>query len=258
MKTAEAQDHERGWDFEKAAMPYVDSLYNTAYRMTRNSEDAEDLVQETYLKAYKYYDKFEEGTNFKAWLFKIMKNTFINNYRKKKLTPHKIDFSEIEESYERVIQKNAPDLIKDPETDIFQDMMDEDVKRALDSLPHDYKMVVLLADLEGFSYKEIAEILDCPAGTVMSPLYRGRQVPERSRPRYARKYGYIRTGEPAKMRSRKDEVKKKKPEPGQPEDEVEEKEPSEDDELALISAEGEDFEFELDEEVEPEEEFDLE
>ena len=130
MKSAEVYEHEQGWDFEKAAMPYVDSLYNTAYRMTRNSEDAEDLVQETYLKAYKYYDKFEEGTNFKAWLFKIMKNTFINNYRKKKLTPHKIDFSEIEESYERVIQKNAPDLIKDPETDIFQDMMDEDVKRA--------------------------------------------------------------------------------------------------------------------------------
>src|SRR2546428_374819 len=100
MKTADAYEHEQGWDFEKAAMPYVDSLYNTAYRMTRNSEDAEDLVQETYLKAYKYYDKFEEGTNFKAWLFKIMKNTFINNYRKKKLTPHKIDFSEIEESQE--------------------------------------------------------------------------------------------------------------------------------------------------------------
>ena len=86
MKSAEVYEHEQGWDFEQAAMPYVDSLYNTAYRMTRNSEDAEDLVQETYLKAYKYYDKFEEGTNFKAWLFKIMKNTFINNYRKKKLT----------------------------------------------------------------------------------------------------------------------------------------------------------------------------
>ncbi len=258
MKTAEVQDHERGWDFEKAAMPYVDSLYNTAYRMTRNSEDAEDLVQETYLKAYKYYDKFEEGTNFKAWLFKIMKNTFINNYRKKKLTPHKIDFSEIEESYERVIQKNAPDLIKDPETDIFQDMMDEDVKRALDSLPHDYKMVVLLADLEGFSYKEIAEILDCPVGTVMSRLYRGRKMLERTLLEYARKYGYIRSGEPAKMRSKKDEVKKKKPEPGQAGEEVEEKESSEDDELALISADGEDFEFEIDEEVEVEEEFDLE
>ena len=200
-------------------MPYVDSLYNTAYRMTRNSEDAEDLVQETYLKAYKYYDKFEEGTNFKAWLFKIMKNTFINNYRKKKLTPHKIDFSEIEESYERVIQKNAPDLIRDPESEIFQDMMDADVKRALDSLPHDYKMVVLLADIEGFSYKEIAEILDCPVGTVMSRLYRGRKMLERTLLDYARKYGYIRgEAEPAKMRSRKDETKgKKKKDDGKPE-----------------------------------------
>ena len=198
-------------------MPYVDSLYNTAYRMTRNSEDAEDLVQETYLKAYKYYDKFEEGTNFKAWLFKIMKNTFINNYRKKKLTPHKIDFSEIEESYERVIQKNAPDLIKDPESEVFQDMMDADVKRALDSLPHDYKMVVLLADIEGFSYKEIAEILDCPVGTVMSRLYRGRKMLERTLLEYARKYGYIRGGaEPAKMRSRKDETKGRKKKDSRP------------------------------------------
>src|SRR5438045_8859464 len=118
-------------------MPYVDSLYNTAYRMTRNSEDAEDLVQETYLKAYKYYDKFQEGTNFKAWLFKTMKNTFINNYRKKKLTPHKIDFSEIEESYERAIQKSAPDLIKAPESAIFQDWMHQHGKRALAALSHD-------------------------------------------------------------------------------------------------------------------------
>ena len=154
MKSAEAQPHEQGWDFERAAMPYVDSLYNTAYRMTRKSEDAEDLVQETYLKAYKYYDKFEEGTNFKAWLFKIMKNTFINNYRKKKLTPHKIDFSEIEESYERVIQKNAPDLIKDPESEIFQDMMDEDVKRALgpasasDPIPRLLQNPMTLQELE--------------------------------------------------------------------------------------------------------------
>jgi RNA polymerase sigma-70 factor, ECF subfamily len=261
MKTAEAYEHEQGWDFEKAAMPYVDSLYNTAYRMTRNSEDAEDLVQETYLKAYKYYDKFEEGTNFKAWLFKIMKNTFINNYRKKKLTPHKIDFSEIEESYERVIQKNAPDLIKDPESEIFQDMMDEDVKRALDSLPHDYKMVVLLADIEGFSYKEIAEILDCPVGTVMSRLYRGRKMLERTLLEYARKYGYIRAGEePTKMRSRKDEEKAKaKKKPGEGE-ETEVAEPEEDNEEAILFAgdEDEDEEFEFDEEEEPEEQFAVE
>ena len=255
MKSAEVFEQEQAWDFEKAAMPYVDSLYNTAYRMTRNSEDAEDLVQETYLKAYKYYDKFEEGTNFKAWLFKIMKNTFINNYRKKKLTPHKIDFSEIEESYERVIQKNAPDLIKDPESEIFQDMMDEDVKRALDSLPHDYKMVVLLADIEGFSYKEIAEILDCPVGTVMSRLYRGRKMLERTLLEYAKKYGYIRSGEPVKMRSRKDEAKpKKKAAAG-----TEEQEPSEtaDEEVELFAAETDEFDFEI-EDDEQEEEFQLE
>lgn len=259
MKSAEAYEHEQGWDFEKAAMPYVDSLYNTAYRMTRNSEDAEDLVQETYLKAYKYYDKFEEGTNFKAWLFKIMKNTFINNYRKKKLTPHKIDFSEIEESYERVIQKNAPDLIRDPETEIFQDMMDEDVKRALDTLPHDYKMVVLLADIEGFSYKEIAEILDCPVGTVMSRLYRGRKMLERTLLEYARKYGYIRGGEPAKMRSRKDEGKSGAKKKGGAEAEAEEAPAGdEEDDLNLLASDTEEFEFELDESSEEEEEFELE
>jgi RNA polymerase sigma-70 factor (ECF subfamily) len=182
-----------------------------------------------------------------------MKNTFINNYRKKKLTPHKIDFSEIEESYERVIQKNAPDLIKDPESEIFQDMMDEDVKRALDSLPHDYKMVVLLADIEGFSYKEIAEILDCPVGTVMSRLYRGRKMLERTLLEYARKYGYIRSGEePAKMRSRKDEAKpRKKKEDG---DETEVAEPEENEEAVLFADGEEDFDdFELVEEEEEEE-----
>src|SRR5688572_11594552 len=257
MKSAE-MTHEQGWDFEQAAMPYVDSLYNTAYRMTRNSEDAEDLVQETYLKAYKYYDKFEEGTNFKAWLFKIMKNTFINNYRKKKLTPHKIDFSEIEESYERVIQKNAPDLIRDPESEIFQDMMDADVKRALDSLPHDYKMVVLLADIEGFSYKEIAEILDCPVGTVMSRLYRGRKMLERTLLDYARKYGYIRgEAEPAKMRSRKDETKgKKKKDEAKPE-EGEVTEADENEEAVLFAADAEE-EFDFDVEEEEEEQFEIE
>ena len=249
MKTAQVYEHEQGWDFEKAAMPYVDSLFNTAYRMTRNSEDAEDLVQETYLKAYKYYDKFEEGTNFKAWLFKIMKNTFINNYRKKKLTPHKIDFSEIEESYERVIQKNAPDLIKDPESEIFQDMMDEDVKRALDGLPHDYKMVVLLADIEGFSYKEIAEILDCPVGTVMSRLYRGRKMLERTLLEYAKKYGYIRSGEPAKMRSRKDDLKAAAKKKAGTDDEPQAEEPAEEeDELALLTQDPEEFDFTVDEE----------
>ncbi len=190
------------WDFDSQAMPYLDSLYNTAYRMTRSAEDAEDLVQETFFKAYKYYDKFEEGTNLKAWLFKILKNTFINNYRKRKLEPRSVDFAEIEDSFERIVRRDNTEQPADPEAEFFHGVLDDDVKRALDSLPYDYRMVVLLADLEDFSYKEIAEILDCPVGTVMSRLYRGRKLLEKALLKYARQHGYIRGGEPNKMRTR--------------------------------------------------------
>jgi len=188
------------WDFDSKTMPYVDSLYNTAYRMTGNSQDAEDLVQETFFKAYKYYDKFEEGTNLKAWLFKILKNTFINNYRKKKLEPKSVEFSEIEESFERIVRHDPDDAPLDPETQYLSSIMDEGVKKALESLPTDYRMVVLLADLEDFSYKEIAEILDCPVGTVMSRLYRGRKLLEKALMRYAKSHGYLRGGAPARTR----------------------------------------------------------
>jgi RNA polymerase sigma-70 factor, ECF subfamily len=190
------------WDFNSQAMPFVDSLYNTAYRMTRSAEDAEDLVQETFFKAYKYYDKFEEGTNLKAWLFKILKNTFINNYRKKKLEPRSVDFAEIEDSFERIVRRDSAEPAGDPETEFFNGVLDDDVRKALESLPYDYRMVVILADLEDFSYKEIAEILDCPVGTVMSRLYRGRKLLEKALLKYARKHGYIRGAEPTKMRTR--------------------------------------------------------
>jgi RNA polymerase sigma-70 factor (ECF subfamily) len=194
--------HKEGWNFEAAAMPFVDALYNTAYRMTRNSEDAEDLVQETYLKAYRYYDKFEEGTNFKAWLFKIMKNTFINNYRRKQNAPALSDFADIEENFESQVNEDVVRQIKNPEDELLENVLDEDVQRALDKLPPDYRMVVILADLEGFSYKEIADILEVPVGTVMSRLYRGRRLMEEAMLGFAREYGYLRDGEPAKMRSR--------------------------------------------------------
>jgi RNA polymerase sigma-70 factor (ECF subfamily) len=190
------------WDFNSQAMPFVDSLYNTAYRMTRSAEDAEDLVQETFFKAYKYYDKFEEGTNLKAWLFKILKNTFINNYRKKKLEPRSVDFAEIEDSFERIVRRDAAEPAGDPESDFFNGVLDDDVRKALESLPYDYRMVVILADLEDFSYKEIADILECPVGTVMSRLYRGRKLLEKALLKYARKHGYIRGAEPTKMRTR--------------------------------------------------------
>ena len=195
--------HHRGWDFEAAAMPYLDPLYNAAYRMARNPQDAEDLVQETYLKAYKYYDKFEEGTNLKAWLFKILKNTFINSYRKKQQLPPRADFAAIEESFETIVRDDsgAP---TNPEEELLEKVLDEDVQHAIEELPHDYRMVVLLADLEGFSYKEIADILEIPVGTVMSRLYRGRRLLEDALLKYARDHGYIREGgEPAKMRSRR-------------------------------------------------------
>jgi RNA polymerase sigma-70 factor (ECF subfamily) len=189
--------------FETEAMAFVDPLYNTAYRMTRNAADAEDLVQETYLKAFKNYDKFEPGTNLKAWLFRIMKNTFINNYRKRQLAPPQSDFAQIEDSFESQVADDAARKIRNPEDELLEDVLDEDVQRAMDELPEDYRMVVVLADLEGFSYKEVSDILEIPLGTVMSRLYRGRKLLEATLLRYAREHGYLRAGEePAKMRSR--------------------------------------------------------
>lgn len=190
------------WDFESLTMPYLDALYNTALRMTRSPQDAEDLVQETYLKAYRHYDKFEEGTNLKAWLFRIMKNTFINNYRKKQARPIESDFADIEESMEHRLTTPWGKAILDPEAELLVQVVDAGVEEALKELPEDYRMAVMLADLEHFSYKEIAEILDIPLGTVMSRLYRGRKLLEQAMLDYARRRGYIRDDEePTKRRT---------------------------------------------------------
>ena len=192
------------WDFESAALPFLDPLYNMAYRLTRNAEDAQDLVQETYLKGYRHYDKFQEGTNLKAWLFRIMKNTFINGYRKRQNQPPQSAFSEIEDSFESMVSDEAAQRPKDPEEMALEDVLDEDVQEALDALSEDYRMVILLVDLEGFSYKETAEILDVPVGTVMSRLYRGRRKLEQTLLDYARHYGYLPGGEePNKMRTKR-------------------------------------------------------
>jgi len=192
-----------GWNFEASAIPFVDALYNMAYRLARNTEDAEDLVQETYLKAYKYYDKFEPGTNLKAWLFKILKNTFINGYRKRQNQPPQSAFSDIEESFESLVSDEAGRKSKTPEEEVLDKVLDEDVQEALSSLSEEYRMVIDLVDLEGFSYKEAASILEVPVGTVMSRLYRGRRMLEQALLLYARGHGYLRAGEPSKMRTRK-------------------------------------------------------
>jgi len=190
-------------DFERQALPFLDSLYNTAYRLARNAEDAEDLVQETYLKAYRSFDQFTPGTNLKAWMFKILKNAFINEYRRRQAVPAESDFAEIEENLESHLRPEAAGQIKDPEQEALEGALDEGVQRALDELPPDYRIAVVLADLEGFSYKEIADILEIPVGTVMSRLYRGRKLLEEVLLRYARSHNYLQPGEePAKRRSR--------------------------------------------------------
>lgn len=191
-----------GWDFESQAMPYLDSLYSTALRMTRSPEDAEDLVQETYLKAYRHYEQFEEGTNFRAWLFRILKNTFINEYRKQQRRPLESDFADVEESAESRLDDEGRQRTPTPEEQLLEGVLDEDVTRALGELPDDYRMAITLADLEGFSYKEIAETLEIPIGTVMSRLYRGRKRLEEALLGYARRRGYLKREEgPAKLRS---------------------------------------------------------
>lgn len=178
-------------------LPYREQLFKTALRLVRNREDAEDLVQETYLKAFRHWDSFAEGTNLKAWLFKILKNTFINLYRRRKNQPPQADFSELEETLEAHI---LDEPVPSPEDELLASCWDQDVLAALKSLPHNYKVVVLLADIEGYSYREIAEILAIPLGTVMSRLYRGRKALEKALLAYGRRYNYLRH-EPRRLRS---------------------------------------------------------
>src|ERR1700719_2329483 len=164
--------------FADQAMQYMPSLYSAALRMTRNPSDAEDLVQETYLKAYRGFGGFQEGTNLKAWLYKILTNTFINSYRAKKRRPEQSELDDVEDLYlyRRLGGVEAAAAGRSAEEEVLDHFTESDVKTALESLPEQFRMAVLLADVEGFSYKEIAEILGVPVGTVMSRLHRGRRA----------------------------------------------------------------------------------
>jgi RNA polymerase sigma-70 factor, ECF subfamily len=197
----EADMNEQGsWNFELGELPYREQLYKTAVRLTRSAEDAEDLVQETYLKAYRHYSSFRPGTNLKAWLFKILKNTFINEYRRRKQVPPQVDFADLEETFESVLATSERGAPRTPEDELLEASLDSEVRRALAALPHNYKVVVLLADIEGYAYKEIADILAIPVGTVMSRLYRGRRLLERALLSFGVRYNYLHR-RPNRMRS---------------------------------------------------------
>ncbi len=179
-------------EFEGLAMKHVNPLFSAALRLTKNERDAEDLVQDTFLRAYRFFDKFERGTNIKAWLFKILTNTFINRYRRTVKERSIVEGSEREAVHERFISREASDYAANPEQFFFDRLLSDDVLRAVDSLPIDFRMVVILADLQEFSYKEIAEILDVPVGTVMSRLYRGRRLLQKALAVYAVASGVLR------------------------------------------------------------------
>ena len=159
-------------------MEFMPALYSAALRMTRNPSDAEDLVQETYLKAYRSFGGFEQGTNLRAWLYRILTNSFINTYRSKKRRPDETELDEIEDLYlyRRLGGLEAVAASRSAEDELMDWFTDSDVKAAIESLPDRYRIPVLLADVEGFSYKEIAEMLEIPIGTVMSRLHRGRKA----------------------------------------------------------------------------------
>ncbi len=179
--------------FADLAMEHMDSLYAGAMRMTRNPADAEDLVQETYLKAYRGFEGFEQGTNLKAWLFRILTNTYINRYRQQKRRPEETDLADVEDFYlyRRLGGIDEARISKSAEDTMLELFTDDEVKDALESLPETFRMAVLLADVEGFAYKEIAEILDIPIGTVMSRLHRGRKAMQKQLYEYGRERNLV-------------------------------------------------------------------
>ena len=163
-------------DFERDAMQYAPQLYSAALRMTRNPADAQDVVQETFLKAYRAYHSYTEGTNLKAWLYRILTDTYINTYRKAQRRPSEVELGELQDLYLYKRLGEASGASQSAEADMLDDFVDTDIIDALESLPEVFRMPVLYADVEGFSYKEIAEMLDIPIGTVMSRLHRGRKA----------------------------------------------------------------------------------
>ncbi len=174
--------------FDHEFLPHIDSMYNFAYRLTFDEDDAKDLVQDTYLKAFRFIHSFEQGTNAKAWLFRILKNSFINDFRKKSKEPAKVDYQEVETYYNSDDVDRA--ITTDLRVDTVQDMLGDEISNALNALDVDFRTVIILCDLEGFKYDEMAKILDIPIGTVRSRLHRARNLLKDKLSDYAKKMGY--------------------------------------------------------------------
>jgi RNA polymerase sigma factor (sigma-70 family) len=186
--TSQMPQSEKDRIFESEFLPQIDALYNFAYHLVYNEDDANDLVQETYMKSYRFIDKYIEGTNAKAWLFKILKNAFINQYRKKSKQPTKVDFEDIVIYHDG--EDDAPMSHVDLRQEIFQGMMGDEITIAINTLPVDFKTVILLCDIEGFTYEEISKIVDIPIGTVRSRLHRARNMLKEQLRGYAESLGY--------------------------------------------------------------------
>lgn len=175
-------------DFEEEIIPHLDAMYNFALRLTSDPNDAEDLVQDTIVKAYRFFSSYEKGTNAKAWLFRILKNSYINNYRKQSKQPNQVDYDEVSTFYETIRAERTD--TSDLEDRMFRELIDDDISGALEELPEDFRTVVLLCDVEGFTYEEIANMLDVPIGTIRSRLHRGRNLLKAQLMDYAEKRGY--------------------------------------------------------------------
>jgi len=193
----QARRKEHRAEFEREALAHLDALYGAAYRLARNPRDAEDLVQDALLRAYRFWDTFEKDSNCKAWLLRILTNTFINEYQRKKRSREVLDAAQAEqEATDGVLHHAAAETQKSPEGLLLERSVSDDVQRALDALPDEFRTAVVLCDIEGLSYKEIAEIMECPVGTVMSRLFRGRRLLEGALKEFAVAAGYVRP-EPA-------------------------------------------------------------
>lgn len=182
------QEVQKQYDFNEEIIPHLDALYNFGLRLTSDPNDAEDLVQDTIVKAYRFFSSYEKGTNAKAWLFRILKNSYINNYRKKSKKPQEVDYDEVATFYETIRAERTE--TSDLEDKMFRELIDDDISNALDEIPEDFRTVVLLCDVEDFTYEEIANMLDVPIGTIRSRLHRGRNLLKAQLMEYATKRGY--------------------------------------------------------------------